>query len=75
MKDEDLEVTAGCVAAHPDRVGGQHVAKTCTAVRILHRPSGIAVTSVGCRSQYGNRETALDCLRKIMETWPNLAKS
>jgi protein subunit release factor A len=68
--DADFEVTTGCDAAHLDRRGGQHVAKTCTAVRILHKPTGIAVTSTNERSQYANRIKAMECLIAILRTQP-----
>lgn len=59
----DLEVSA-CRAGGP---GGQHVNKSETAVRIVHRPTGLQVRADGERSRSANRRTAERRLAALLE--------
>ena len=47
--------------------GGQCVNTTDSAVRMVHGPSGIAVTSRESRSQFRNRQLCLQKLRRLFE--------
>lgn len=66
MNEHDIEIIIGCDAAHPDRRGGQHVAKHCTAVLVIHKPTGIGVRVDSERSQHGNRMRAMQLLGRMV---------
>lgn len=64
IKDEDIEVTAH----RSSGAGGQHINKTDSAIRIVHKATGIVVGCQTERSQLQNKETALKMLKaKLME--------
>lgn len=66
IEEEDFDIDMNDLEISTMRAsgaGGQHINKTDSAVRILHKPTGIVVKCQDGRSQHENRATALMTIR------------
>ena len=58
-----LEVMPEMQVYRSSGAGGQHINKTSSAVRLIHKPTGIVVNCQTQRSQFQNRDYAMEMLK------------
>lgn len=64
IRPEDIEMQV----YRSSGAGGQHINKTSSAVRLIHKPTGVVVSCQTQRSQFQNRDYAMQMLKsKLME--------
>ena len=64
IRPEDIEMQV----YRSSGAGGQHINKTSSAVRVIHKPTGIVVSCQTQRDQFQNKETCMRMLRsKLIE--------
>ncbi len=69
MEEVDVNIDPADVEMQVFRssgAGGQHINKTSSAVRLIHKPTGTVVECQQERSQFQNRETAMRLLASIL---------
>ena len=59
IRPEDIEMQV----YRSSGAGGQHIKKTSSAVRLIHKPTGIVVSCQTERSQFQNKDTCMKMLR------------
>ncbi|BDF66487.1 peptide chain release factor 2 [Oscillospiraceae bacterium] len=59
IRPEDIEMQV----YRSSGAGGQHINKTSSAVRLIHKPTGVVVACQTERSQFQNKETCMKMLR------------